>query len=77
MQSLSKIELIKTANQELKNYPGYIEGMEIKNAKMEKNLLIMDGEFFFENNSPTAKTTKALEVYEIFAKEFSQKYTLN
>jgi len=73
---LTEQELIIRANQELKCYPGYIDGMKIESARMEKHILVMYGDCFLKNGLPTERTTQALHVYNEFGNDFSKKYTL-
>lgn len=74
--ALGEDELIKRANLELESFPGFIEGMKIESARMEKHILVMHGFCFMDNGKPTEKTNQALVVYNEFAKWFAEKYTL-
>jgi hypothetical protein len=74
--ALAESELINRANKELESFPGYIEGMKIESARMEKHILVMQGFCFMDNGKPTSKTNEALTVYNEFAKDFATRYTL-
>lgn len=75
--ALTEQDLLKIANEELKNFSGYIEGMKFLEAKMEKHILVLGGECFFDSDhNPTDNTAKVLEIYQAFGKGFSEKYTL-
>lgn len=74
---LTEATLIELANEQLKSFPRFMEGMKIESARMEKHILVMYGNCFLnEKGIPTEKTTPALEVYNEFAKGFSEQYTL-
>lgn len=76
--ALSEADLLKIANNELKDFPGYIEGMQFMEARMEKHILVLGGECFFDSDhNPTDKTVRALEIYQEFSKEFTERYTLS
>lgn len=72
----TKDELIAIANKELRADPSFIPGMEIYNARMEKHVLVMEGEMFFENQSPTAKTLKSFDIYNKIAEKLSRIYSI-
>ncbi|MBB1486703.1 DUF2498 family protein [Oceanospirillum sediminis] len=73
---LSEADIIDRANTELASFPGYIKGMKIESARMDGNMLVIGGQCFMSNGKPTDKTQKALEVYNKFAENFVQNYTL-
>nr|WP_314586340.1 DUF2498 family protein [uncultured Pseudomonas sp.] len=72
----TKDELIEIANKELRADPSFIPGMEIYNARMEKHVLVMEGEMFFDNQSPTAKTLESIDTYNKIAKKLSRIYSI-
>jgi hypothetical protein len=76
--ALNEAELVEIANSRLRQYPGYEDGMKIDSAKMVKHILVLHGEFFFdENNSPSSKSIRAMQVYDDFSREFGNQYVLS
>lgn len=73
---LKKDDLINRANIELKNFPGYIEGMKIESARMIESYLIIGGFCFIDNGGSKEKIERALKTYRAFAETFVKKYTL-
>lgn len=75
--ALDEKQLVQKANEELQLFAGYQDGMKVYSARMDKHLLVMDGDCFLdENGGPTSKTPEAIKAYNEFAREFAKKYTL-
>lgn len=74
---ITEQELIAIANSRLAEMSGYEDGMRIHSARMEKNILLIEGEFFLSaDGGATSKTAEVLPLYEALSKELGSQYEL-
>lgn len=74
---LPKQELLDMANEKIKHRPGFIDGMQVNDAEMVGNILVMRGECFFTpSGDATVQSGPAIEFYNKFAAEFADEYGL-
>jgi hypothetical protein len=73
--TVKESKLVEIANSQIRQFPGFEEGMKIYAARMEKSVLVLSGEFFFDvENEPTSKSARVLPVYDNFARELGNQY---
>lgn len=74
---VSKQELLDLANERIKQRPGFVEGMQLHEAKMVGDIVVLYGECFLSpDGGATARTAPAIEFYNEFAAEFVDEYGL-
>jgi hypothetical protein len=70
--TLPKLELIQVANEKLKKFPGFIEGMEIESAELIAGKLMLRGTLMLDE----ILGIQVQEIYENFIEKFNQDFTL-
>ncbi|MEM5547038.1 hypothetical protein [Pseudoalteromonas fuliginea] len=70
--TLPKLELLQVANEKLKQFPGFIEGMQIESARLIAGNLMLTGTLMLDE----VVGIQVKEVYDSFIEEFNRNYTL-
>lgn len=74
---ITRQELLKEANEIIRNHDDYIHGIEATEVEQKGDVLVFRGEFFLdENGLPTAKTTAVFNMFKHLAHVLSTKYHL-
>lgn len=74
---IAKTELLKLANEAIKDHDNYLEGMNVTNVVTKSDILVFQGEYFLdENGLPTPASTAAFNVLKWLTQFYSELYIL-
>lgn len=75
---ISKIELIKIANNMAKECDDYIDGITVTDIKTSGEAFVFSGEYFLkEDGTPSDKTLAVFNVFKSLNMTLSKQYKLN
>lgn len=74
---ISADDLLKIANEMIREHDAYIEGMNTDSVEEKAGVMVFKGEYFLDDNGlPTPKTTKVFNMFKYLAHQLSKQYTI-
>ncbi|STO57130.1 Protein of uncharacterised function (DUF2498) [Grimontia hollisae] len=75
--SICAEDLLKIANQMIREHDAYIDGMHADSVEEKAGVMVFKGEYFLDGNGlPTPKTTAVFNMFKYLAHHLSKQYTL-
>ncbi|MDC9614323.1 YciN family protein [Xenorhabdus khoisanae] len=74
---IKREQLLKKANEIIKNHEDFIQGMYAESVEQKGGILVFKGEYFLDEcGLPTAKSTAVFNMFKHLAHILSEKYSL-
>ncbi|CZF79600.1 hypothetical protein GCE9029_01554 [Grimontia celer] len=74
---ISADDLLKIANEMIREHNAYIEGMNTDSVEEKAGVMVFKGEYFLDDNGlPTPKTTAVFNMFKYLAHQLSKQYTI-